>query len=813
VPQSNASAADADILPIAARPIRVERAARPDLPHCVVLPALTRPLPERPPVRIFLGTERAQVRAQRIFFYSVERVRDTSREYRIYLMKELAGFDRQKWRTGFTNYRFAIPEFAGREGRAIYNDVDQIYLEDPAHLFDLPMGEHGYLAVSDRDTSVMLLDCARMAQWWNLDSARHQGKRALADVPATQPGLYGALDAGWNARDDEFARVQPRVLHYTALHQQPWQPTPRDYSYHPNPLGDLWFELERAADAEHYGPFRPEVPSPWFDDSLNALGGADSGRRFTASAQAQHLLETFDLQRLGWWRPAGQATSPPPLTVSEWSAWAPDEQWPEDVSCEAVAVTGVLEHLPGEDVPWYLDRLAGFARRLLYVGLELSAERHADNSVQHNSDWWRQQLRRVTLHHRHLAWHLDIRRGEKPGRECIQRAAAGERGANAPPRVWLLLGAHQGDNIQMRTLARRLGWPVEEKLLDFATLPSRFLALRQPSVRPLTADSRARLAPPWPDVVIFPGWRSVNVARWIQQCAAGRTQLVSLGRPRAPLHWFDLIVTTPQYGLPARANVLHNLLPLNTSPAEDEATLAAWREHLASLPHPWIGVLVGGDTGQQRFEANTARLMAQAVNAHARRLGGALLVTTSPRTSPAASAAFQQALDVPYHFYDWQAQQGEDNPYRTYLALANAFVVSGDSASMLAETLRTGRSVHVYRLPRYLATPGQRLSQTFHDLMSRRARQTSQRGTPRQQDWKGQLFDRLFVNGWVGVPRDLERLVSTLRVRDLLHELGGNDISVDDERLAKAPPPLPDELQATAEEIRLRIGERQWREA
>ncbi|MGB5621986.1 MAG: hypothetical protein WBN65_05790, partial [Gammaproteobacteria bacterium] len=110
---------------------------------------------EPAPVRIFVGTETGQQRAERVFIWSIEQVRDPSRVYEITLMKELPGFDPRRWLTGFTNYRFAIPELAGGTGRAIYNDVDQIYLSDPAELFDMPMGEHGFMSISDRDTSVM----------------------------------------------------------------------------------------------------------------------------------------------------------------------------------------------------------------------------------------------------------------------------------------------------------------------------------------------------------------------------------------------------------------------------------------------------------------------------------------------------------------------------------------------------------------------------------------------------------------------------------------------------------------------------------
>src|SRR5210317_84673 len=133
-------------------------------PDCIVLgvkPGVS-PSP-RPPGRIFLGTQPEQYRAERVFFWSIEQVRDPSRVYEIYLMKRMPGYQRTwLWNTGFTNYRFAIPYYAGYHGRAIYNDVDQTYHADPAELFDTDMGDHAVLAVSRTDTSVMLMECERM---------------------------------------------------------------------------------------------------------------------------------------------------------------------------------------------------------------------------------------------------------------------------------------------------------------------------------------------------------------------------------------------------------------------------------------------------------------------------------------------------------------------------------------------------------------------------------------------------------------------------------------------------------------------------
>ena len=165
---------------------------------------------EKPAVRIFVGTEQAQYRAERVFIWAIEQVRDPARVYELYLMKDLAGFDRRSWLTGFTNYRFAIPHFTGGlssaiDGsgvnvRAIYNDTDQIYLTDPGELFDTTMGNHGFLSINDRDTSVMLIDCDQMAAIWTLEAAQHKRRKALEATAREVPDLWGPLDPHWNAR-------------------------------------------------------------------------------------------------------------------------------------------------------------------------------------------------------------------------------------------------------------------------------------------------------------------------------------------------------------------------------------------------------------------------------------------------------------------------------------------------------------------------------------------------------------------------------------------------------------------------------------
>ncbi|WP_168169373.1 mitochondrial fission ELM1 family protein [Kushneria phosphatilytica] len=798
---------------IASRPIHVERATTPHMPHCVVLPVLEPVGERRPPVHIYVGSETAQVRAQRIFLFSIEKVRDPQREYRIYLLKNMAGFDRHHWRTGFTNYRYAIPTLAEGQGRAIYNDVGQIYLEDPARLFDLPMGGHGYLALSPEETSVMLLDCERMAHYWNQDTARRYSKQNLLHHVEHITGLWAPLDASWNTRDEEYADQTPRLLHFTALHQQPWQPMPDRYSYQPHPLADIWFGLEREADVQGYGPFSAATPSPWFEGALSTLQALSSAA-FSPGRTARDTAEYLSLQALLWCRPAQHADNPPlPAAcyrtctpaelISELQTSPADELTPLD----SVAVTHLLEHLPAEDIPWVLEQLAQRSRRLLYVGLELSTNVHQGLPLS-MTHWWRQQLRRLNRHHPHLSWHLDIRRGSRRKMEVVSSTLPGARLSDVPehtqPSVWVLTGVHRGDNAQLRLLADWLGWPWEEKPLVFRARSMRLLQGARPTLQILHPGNRNQFAPPWPDIVLGIGRRSVNVARWIRRESGQRTQLFWLGRPRVALDHFDLIATTPQYGLPARDHIIHNLLPLNR-PNHDDAAREAWRQHLSALPRPWLGVMIGGATRAKPFPVEDAVRMARQACALARDRGGSLLVSTSPRTPPDVTTAFFEQIDVPAFTYDWQTHQGGDNPHQAYLALCDGFIVSDDSASMMAEAITTRQPTWIYALESVSPSFTNRLFNALHDWLCRRTRQLNHRGVHRQQNWQGRFHDFLFTRGLLVRPRDLNLLDRTLRIRGLIQPLADGPAS-DPE--ARRSIPMNDELEATVEEMRLRAGER-----
>lgn len=258
------------------------------------------------------------------------------------------------------------------------------------------------------------------------------------------------------------------------------------------------------------------------------------------------------------------------------------------------------------------------------------------------------------------------------------------------PLVWILLGHRTGDNAQAIELARRLGWPAEQKRLVYNGARIVPNLIQGGSLRSLDPACLPLLAPPWPDMVIAVGKRSVPVARWIRNKAGGNVRLVQLGRPRAPLSWFDLVVTTPQYGLPPASNLVELPLPLVPPAKPDESEVETWARHFAHLARPWTGVLVGGSRHPSLFGPAEARKLAEELN----RQPGALLVSTSPRTGTAAAAALRGGLTVPHDFHEWRA--ASPNPHRAILHLADRFIVTSDSVSMIAEAATTGKPVTIF---------------------------------------------------------------------------------------------------------------------
>ena len=243
-------------------------------------------------------------------------------------------------------------------------------------------------------------------------------------------------------------------------------------------------------------------------------------------------------------------------------------------------------------------------------------------------------------------------------------------------------------------LAEATGFPFIEKRLairfPWSALPPRFWVLP----RLAAGDSGARLAPPWPDLIIACGRNSAMPALAIKRASGGRTVAAQIQNPSVGNTEFDLFVV-PEHDrfrgprVIVTRGAVHRVTP---------ARLAAERRRfptLAAMPRPILSVLIGGTNKAYRLSLQRLGEIAEAVADILRAGGGSALVTPSRRTGEAGLALLRDRLKgVSASVWDGTG----DNPYFAYLALADAFLVTADSVSMISEAAATGKPVHILGL-------------------------------------------------------------------------------------------------------------------
>jgi hypothetical protein len=399
----------------------------------------------KPPVRIFLGTEAGQFRAERVFVWSVMKVRDPARVYEIYFMKDLKGYDRSGWKTGFTNYRYGIPTMGGGKGRAIYNDVDQLYLADPGEMFDLDMAGAGMLCIDQRETSVMLIDCEKMLPHWTLEHAQRGKKHPFFRDVVQEKKLWGRLPAEWNARDDEFTADKSKCFHFTTLQTQPWQPFPDVLNYKPHPDGEVWFSRERAADAAGFSVFTKDKPSRRYGEILEQYSllhseGAknlnmSAAQTFDGHSRRKHegdilaLIKATQARTLLDYGAGKGAGYKLPDVQNVPSNARVNQSWPQvDITCfdpgyvpfakpyagrfDGVICTDVLEHIPDEDIPWVIDELFKASQKFVYASAACYAARkklpNGQNVhvTQQQPEWWNGWFSLMARRYPAVQWRL-----------------------------------------------------------------------------------------------------------------------------------------------------------------------------------------------------------------------------------------------------------------------------------------------------------------------------------------------------------------------------------------------------------------------
>ena len=267
------------------------------------------------------------------------------------------------------------------------------------------------------------------------------------------------------------------------------------------------------------------------------------------------------------------------------------------------------------------------------------------------------------------------------------------------PSVWVVLGDKPGDNAQVRAIEQSLPWTCADKHIQVLDP----FVLGKPKVGPtlyhIDRERSDPLEPPWPDLILTSGRRPANVALWIREQSRGHTRIVLLGKPSTSPDDYDLVIYSAENQFPPLSNLQAISLPLmRVDEARIVQAAAEWEPRLRELPRPLIAFLIGGPTGPFVFNPSTTRRLLDYIERIIGETGGTPYITTSRRTPPDVVTALRAGLPAGARLFAWSATDAA-NPYHGLLGLADGFVVTGDSISMLVEVIRLRKPLAIFPLP------------------------------------------------------------------------------------------------------------------
>lgn len=261
--------------------------------------------------------------------------------------------------------------------------------------------------------------------------------------------------------------------------------------------------------------------------------------------------------------------------------------------------------------------------------------------------------------------------------------------ASSSGKLWVITDGKAGDEAQCIGVAEAVGLPFEVKKVSPRKPFSWFMPRGpiDPADAPTKLDSP--ITPPYPDVAVASGRRSIPYLRAVKKLSGGKTLTVCLKDPRVGTGAADLI-WVPSHDKLRGENVLVSTTAPHRFSQErlNEARQNVWPE-IAALPRPRLAVLVGGNSQHHTFTHADIDRFANALD----QIGTArsLMITSSRRTPEPLAVRLKSLAAQGRHLY-WEGDG--PNPLLQYLANADGIVVTTDSTNMVGEATATGMPIY-----------------------------------------------------------------------------------------------------------------------
>lgn len=244
------------------------------------------------------------------------------------------------------------------------------------------------------------------------------------------------------------------------------------------------------------------------------------------------------------------------------------------------------------------------------------------------------------------------------------------------------------------------------------------------------------LTPPWPELIIACGRRSIPPSLYVKEASKNKTKLIYLQNPKISPKLFDAIIC-PQHDNLKGSNIIP-MIGATHRVTEDHLNHAysAFSSVFSHYPSPRYTVLIGGPNRVFEFTPTIAQHIAHQLIQLQKRNKASLLISPSRRTPKKVIEVFKEAFAENPRIYFWDGV-GE-NPYFALLVWADIILLTCDSVNMASEACFTTKPVYLIKLP-----GGSKKFATFHDQLLKMKRVRWFNGNV--ESFKAKSFNENFI--------------------------------------------------------------------
>jgi uncharacterized protein len=258
---------------------------------------------------------------------------------------------------------------------------------------------------------------------------------------------------------------------------------------------------------------------------------------------------------------------------------------------------------------------------------------------------------------------------------------------------WIVTDGRASSVAATEGVATALGLAAEHRQLAsralWNTLPT--LSLLYPHDVP--SATGGTLSPPWPDIVIAAGHRTIPYLQALRRASEGATFTVFLHGTRARRDIADLI-WCPAHEHLSGSNIISTITsPHGMGPRQLRALRRRPNPEIDALSAPITAILLGGPNQTTKFNAAALAWLAECLR-NLSNSGVSFLIAPSRRTTAPLIRTVTEATRSARRVV-W-ARENSSSPHWTFLAHAELAIVTADSVTMTSAACATGRPVYVF---------------------------------------------------------------------------------------------------------------------